>query len=230
MSDADAERAWVEALNARSVEEWDGLAPPHCFDLSCPAGGVAHPEVWEVGAFNGRWTADMLARWPDIHITCFEPQDWCVAQLWERFLDEVTAGRVTIVPFALGDRPGRFHMGDWGTDGCSFTKGHTWTRENPSRLSGEGRMADAVQLVAQRPEITLAMINIEGYEYALLPHLAQAGLLGRFRQLGVQMHPGLAPAGWDSDRLRALLLETHELTWDYGDVLSAWRRRESPDG
>lgn len=158
----------------------------------------------EVGGYKGRWALQIAERYqPRLYV--FEPQEWAY-----QVCREVLGNQAHIFNIALGDRAGDFPMGAWETDGCSFL------RDGESRVA----MREIGEVFAHYglTHIDLMLMNIEGYEYALIPHMLDKGILPC--RLMIQMH-GFAG---DSDALRTRLSHHYALLWDYGDVLSAWGR------
>lgn len=84
-------------------------------------------------------------------------------------------------------------MGEFGTDACSFINTGPDSREQ-----GNGLIRDYA-IVAEELEIDhidLMIMNIEGYEFELLPYLMELGLLENIDRLIIQFHLGF---GNDSD-------------------------------
>src|SRR5882757_6596575 len=76
-------------------------------------------------------------------------------------------------------------------------------------------------------EIALVKINIEGFEYVLLPYIIEKGLMNNIIDLQVQFH---LIEGKDCDKMYeeivARLRETHELTWRYPFCWENWKRKK----
>jgi len=168
--------------------------------------------VWEVGGYEGRWAQAIQDRYqPALYV--FEPQAWAFAKLQDRFRG---ASNVRIFPFGLGERYAELPMSEFETDGASFNR-------PPSRAAGLGKLHEIAHVASllHVAEIDLMLVNIEGYEFVLIPHMVHVGLLPR--RLLVQMHPfgEFSEAG-----LRAVLGQCYRLVWDYGHILTAWERME----
>ena len=165
--------------------------------------------VVEVGGYTGRWALQIAERYhPRLYV--FEPQDWaadvCQEVLWRR---------AEVYRCALGDHDGDVIMGRWGTDGCSL-------------LIEGGEPAVRMREIAaafrelEIDHIDLMMMNIEGYEYVLIPHMLSQDILPD--RLIVQFHPqtiGDARTAIVYDLLEAY---GYRIAWDYGIVLTAWER------
>lgn len=185
---------------------------------------AAHPEhVWdraaldwpltrdsvvvEVGGYKGRWALQIAERYhPMLYV--FEPQPWAVD-----VCRRVLGSRATVLNYGLGDRDAQAEMGDWETDGCSFVKSggdKAWMHEI-------GKAFEEVRI----GHIDLMLMNIEGYEYTLLPHMFDRDIWPD--RLMVQFHEFADPTG---DGLRAIqqrMAGRYKLDWDY-NVLTAWER------
>ena len=194
MSDHAAETI---AAAARIEHEWDRRA------LDWPL--TSYSVVVEVGGYKGRWALQIAERYrPRLYV--FEPQRWAA-----EVCREVLGNRAFIMDLALGADSGRQLMGEWETDGCSLVKDGA---EHQVELWEIGRVFRYLKI----DRIDLMLMNIEGYEYRLIPHMIDQGIIPE--RLMVQMH---SFAG-DSGALRGVLAEHYQLLWDYGDVLSAWGR------
>jgi len=109
-------------------------------------------------------------------------------------------------------------MGEFETDGASFLP--------RPRNQGVGEMVriDTFLAVSSIESIDLMLINIEGYEYDLLPFMIKKGIMPRIRNLMVQFHLFADPSGSATVGLRKSIGATHDILWDYGSTLVAWRR------
>lgn len=166
--------------------------------------------VWEVGGYEGRWAQAIQDRYqPALYV--FEPQPWAFQKLQDRFRG---TPNVRVFPFGLGERYATLPMSEFETDGASFNR-------PPSRVSGVGRLHEIRHIAAllHVTEIDLMLVNIEGYEFVLIPHMLQAGV--RPRWLMVQSHPF---GEYTDAALRLTLAADYRLLWDYGQLLSAWER------
>lgn len=160
--------------------------------------------VVEVGGYKGRWAYQIAERYGS-KLYVFEPQGWAY-----NVCREVLGDRATVLGYGLGVADGFLPMSSYETDGCTF-------------VGGDGPLCEVREIggVVKRlrlRHIDLMLINIEGGEYQLIPHMLGQGIVPE--RLMVQMHTF---AG-DSDALRAVLAERYRLLWDYGDVLTAWER------
>jgi FkbM family methyltransferase len=164
---------------------------------------TAASTVVDVGGYRGRWALQMAMRYP-VRILVYEPQAWAAD-----CCRSVLGTRATVYTYGLGVRDERLPMRAYETDGCSFVDGDGSTAE----------LRDAAQVLPERVDVML--MNIEGYEYTLLPYLIENDRLPD--ALMVQWHRHGDTSG-AHDALIAQIERTHRRLWDYGDVLMAWGR------
>jgi FkbM family methyltransferase len=169
--------------------------------------------VVEIGGYIGRWALQIAERYHP-HLYIFEPQPWAAQACGDALGD---AARV--LPYALGDRDGTFPMGAYETDGCSFLR--------PGDIPGTMREIGQAFKGLGLSHIDLMLMNIEGYEYTLLPYMLELGI--RPARLMVQFHPfddvQQAATARIFERLAAL---GYTVAWTYGLVLTAWERSQAP--
>ena len=197
----EAQLANVRAHAAKIDHEWDERS------LDWPL--TQDSIVVEVGGYTGRWALQIAERYGCM-IEVYEPQPWAAAVCAE-VLRPYTA---TVLPWGLGVRDETLPMGEWGTDGCSFVK------------DGGGEIAQLVDATTVLPDrIDLMLMNIEGYEYTLIPYMLDNGILPQ--RLMVQFHPFTeeqkAIQAQIYERLHAL---GYTIPWSYGVILTAWERAE----
>lgn len=136
--------------------------------------------------------------------------------------------RAELHPYAIGIEEGEYLMGEWGTDACTFvTPTH--------RASGSGRMVLATKALGDvawespSKQIDLFVVNMEGYEFDLIPHLLRGGWAPVIQRWAVQWHLDIA-ALEDQQTVRAMntaranqirfsLMQTHR---EELDVFPAW--------
>lgn len=136
----------------------DKAEAPALAGLDLPTGAV----VVVVGAYRGDTVRFITAHHPTAHIYAFEPQPWAY--------DELITSTVTkfAMNIALGDRDAEVPMYEFATDACSVMP------LEHSRQTGKGLMQDSHKVLVDMlgiNRIDLLFMNIEGYEYDLLPYL-----------------------------------------------------------
>ena len=178
--------------------EWDGYL-------------TADSVVVECGSYKGRWALQIAQRYnPTLY--CFEPQDWA----WrtsKRVLEEY---RAEVWQFGLGATRKYLPLDNYGTDGCGFSLVNAAFPDSPLPMGHINEIGEVFRVLCI-PPVDLMMINIEGYEYTLIPHMFAQGVFPQ--RFMVQCHEG------PYDDLRALTEQHYTNLWDYGRVLSAWERK-----
>lgn len=172
--------------------------------------------VLEVGGYQGRW-AKQIAEKYNPHLYVFEPQDWA----WEQCVSALKAyPNAQVLNYGLGLQTGRFPMGEYHTDGCSFVN-------VDSRERGSGYMREIVEVLDELKiqSIDLCLVNIEGYEFTLLPYMLDKGILERTRFFMCQFHIFADPDLSKYSTICEALERTHRVFFDFGTTLTAWERR-----
>lgn len=189
--------------------------------------------VVEVGGFKGRWASAMAGRY-QCRVEVFEPQIWAATRAGEA-LAEASNAKWGVHHYGLStlDDEGDQVMGAWGTDGCSLLKDEVYmeTYVGSRDKSNVARFRDALPVLNELGEIDVMMMNIEGYEYQLLPYIIGGGALDHIRYLAVQFHTAFEQAmtgRWANEYewLYELIGQTHrEMGWGFGRPLMTWERR-----
>ena len=125
------------------------------------------------GAYEGRYMHYLSKRFPKARVFGFEPQE-----------SKIDAARKygTVYNYGLATANRSVSMGQSGTDGASI-----------ANLNGEVEfveMRDAVEaihLVAKT--VDLAIFNMEGSEWALIPYLLDEMIHHRVKSMAIQFHP-----------------------------------------
>lgn len=188
-----------------------------------------------IGAYSGTVAELVLKERVWAMHWLFEPQDWACRQLRERFARH---SNVKVCQYGLGDREGVFQMGLYTSYDCTFVRGSIPFKDLPGVWYDAQLMefADTMR-VLNIQDIHYAHLNIEGYEYVLIPWMARQGWLSRCRLLGISWHdarfncPVKGPYMWRGERtpgydqMQALLPLTHELVLEI-DNWQSWLRKE----
>lgn len=170
--------------------------------------------VFDFGGYVGdlSWRLHKLFH-PQLHI--FEPIPQFVAILRQRFEG---LPNVTLHPFAIGDTDRRetFGIGAAGTG--AFAQ---------AQESIEVPFCSAKTVLPDLPQaIDLAVINIEGGEYELIPALHDCGFLSKIRKILIQFHwVGECPET-ARNNCRSLLSATHDLEWSYDFIWESYRLKK----
>lgn len=199
--------AYTRARAANPEHVWDRRA------IDWPLSSES--TVIEVGGYTGRWALQMAERYHP-HLYVFEPQPWAWATACA-----VLGDRADVRCYGLGTEDSNLPMGGWETDGCSFVKPGL----NIPGMTGEireiGRAFQELGIV----HIDLVLINVEGYEYTLIPHMLDRGILPL--RLMVQFHSFADDLGVKQAQIYERLAELgYVVAWTYGLMLTAWERKE----
>ncbi len=170
--------------------------------------------VFEVGGYQGRWAAEIAKRY-NPHLFVFEPQDWAYKNCAEALKEYP---KVKVLPYALGAVNARLTMQDWGTDGCSFTK------EPIGKPTGEAEMREIRKVLAEEriSHIDLMLMNIEGYELTLIPHMLKNHVFGHIRYFMCQFHVNGEEEEQHYWQIRDELGRKMLIRFNYGKVLTCW--------
>jgi len=182
--------------------------------------------IFVIGAYNGTIAQLLIEQEADARFYLFEPQDWAAAQLREKFGH---LPNVKVCEFGLGDCSGTFRMGLYQTYFCSFMRGSQELKGADTWF--DGRLVEIGDFLESEgiAEVYYASINIEGYEFVLLPHMAGKGLLERVRTIGISWHGpdctwlGQPVHGQEAEE--ETLAKTHDLVLSI-DNWQSWARRE----
>lgn len=174
--------------------------------------------VWDIGAYAGMVVASLQAGY-GCSISAFEPQVPIAEELQRRF------PRVKVLPFGLGIETGEFPMVQVGTDGASFV-----FEEGAHRQRGTGHLVEIGDQMRQMgiDNIDLMVMNIEGCEYALVPHMIRHDLIEKVRFLQMGTHPrGKLYGKMEIPTIEDILVgmrNTHFIYWNYALQWICWAR------
>ena len=169
--------------------------------------------VVECGAFHGRWALEIMQRAnPTLHM--FEPQMWLEPELKSTFKGW---SKAYVHMYGLGTETRQARLWEVGNDGATFV--------NNTDARDEGQVFDIREIGITFYDlglnaIDLMLINIEGGEYTLIPHMFAKQIFPKW--LMVQMHLKFG----DEHDLCQKIEQHYKMLWDYGSILRAWERRE----
>lgn len=196
------------------IQKWFEVDGDNTLALDWPLTEDSH--VWEIGGFEGRWAEQIWNKF-HCHITIFEPQLWAVENMKIRFAG-IT--KIDIRPYGLSLNDEMLQIGNYHTDGASLVKNDGREPTMPGFFKGFYH-----EIYDFPHDIDLALMNIEGYEYTLIPAFISSGMMGRFSDFWCQFHP----AGEDDHKkfidITVEISETHNLLWNCYPTAVAWRRR-----
>lgn len=176
--------------------------------------------VFDVGGYCGDW-ADHIAYKYDPHIYIFEPVQEFFAALRDRFADNP---KVKVEPYGLGSRDGFFNLYKCGAGSSLYRTSNSQERCEFKEFPRAVFELLQVQSMAD-VKIDLVSMNIEGGEYDLLMSMSNSGLMYQCRDIQIQFHPLWGNSYDERNRLRNLLIQTHDEVYCYPFVWEMWRRR-----
>jgi FkbM family methyltransferase len=194
---------------------------PLCFEFRLPPNST----IIIAGAYQGKVVQLLADLYPNYErIIGFEPQQWAVERARERLVHSKYP-RTPIFPHAIGIENGTFPMGEWNTDACSFI--NTGVRD-----TGEGKMLefDGEMYGLGVRRIDLAVLNMEGYEFKLMPYLREIGWAERIDRIACQWHVNLGAGGYEEideeinawQELGHKVIYDHRPQWTYTENWKRW--------
>jgi len=134
------------------------------------------------GAWKGFYMTSLAKRFPQARIIGFEPQ----TEAYEEISKWALPSNCELRNYGLGLCDQDAMMGAANSDGCSVL-----SNKAPFCVA---KIKDAVPVLSELGLITLFVMNMEGYEYLLLPYLIGSKVLRRVQSLAVQFHPEFCSA------------------------------------
>lgn len=171
--------------------------------------------VFEVGGYIGRWAREIAERFdPELHV--FEPQRWAYDQCRVALLPYPNA---TVYPYGLATERGVRPLGNFETDGCSLVN---IPQDKPT---GVGEFEEIRNFLDYRKirKIDLMLMNIEGYEFELIPHMIETGIMKRIHFFMCQFHLHERNE-CEYYELRKQIAKGRHIRFDYGPVLTCWEK------
>lgn len=174
--------------------------------------------VMEIGGFEGRWAQQM---WDKFHcyILVYEPQLWAAEKMMKRFAGNK---KIIVYPYGLSvSGEANFQMTNYETDGCSLVQ-----PQREDQKSSYGLFVHPLTELyrAGHKNIDVCLMNIEGYEYHLIPYLIHSNMMSIFRNFWCQFHP-TDDRDRRADEIKVNMGLTHDLLWNYYPTAVAWRRK-----
>jgi FkbM family methyltransferase len=167
--------------------------------------------VWDVGAFEGGWSADMLARYPTAALLIFEPV--------RAYAEAVNRRLLSVYQFGLSDHDGEATITVAGDRSSTYEMGYPGTQETI-------KLRD-VSAVLGNQTIQVMKLNVEGAEYPILDRLLETGQIKQIGTLLIQFHTFIPNFGERYLAIRNGLLKTHNLAWRTPFVWERWDLRTS---
>ena len=206
--------AWFYLRRRRPVRQWkaDGGHYGTRFDFDVDEDDV----VFDVGGYDGNYTADFLDRHDPGRIHVFEPVGRFQEQIAYRFAAD---DRVVLHEYGLGGRTRVEEIAVGGSASSLYRPNMDDTEYVHVR--------DVKEVVDELgyDDVKLLKLNAEGAEYEILERLIEADYLDRFENVQVSFHHVVDRPGRKRAAIREHLAETHELSYDYAFVMEEWTRK-----
>lgn len=194
------------------VTKWHELNGDNTLALDWQLTEDSH--VWEIGGFEGRWAQQIWDKF-HCHITIFEPQMWAVERMEKRFEG---IEKIDIRPYGLWVSTTKLEVGAYETDGTSIYS----SKEPLARLEFVNFRDEIMDV----ENVDLALMNIEGAEFTLLPKFIATEAMRKFRYFWCQFHPGVLGSGdYEAAKIFTGIEQTHALLWTCYPTAVAWKRR-----
>ncbi len=142
--------------------------PELCESISNNLKGVKHPMVLDIGANIGLITLDILSKFPESKIFCFEP-GLIQSRLLKRTIEENDIKNVTVERYAVGDFDGQsdFYV-HTGKDSAKDGLVNTGRGEKAEKTTIKIKKLDSWWKENSQPKIDLIKIDTEGAELKVL--------------------------------------------------------------
>lgn len=228
----------ITALHNEWTLTRDGILPnllnPNALNTPSRPTPYDGPTIAIAGAYQGKLCQLFLELYNPTLVTGFEPARWAYLAAKER-LAPYPAHQVHLHPFGIGDHTeANLPMGDFNTDAQSFMPSSLNVREQGTGtlLAAEPCLklasppSQKTPTALYPPPIDLLVINMEGYEYVLLPHLlssplGQLSLLTQYvSSVAIQFHTHYQPSSLSHQLILSLLDEQYPHS--VHDYLPSW--------
>ena len=177
--------------------------------------------VFDCGAHLGFFAAEIFRRY-QCEVFCFEPMPRHFKELSKRFAD---TPRIVCLNYGIAPTSGEAKISVEG-EASSLFRTTASPESETVRFMG---VDEALQLAGGR-KIDLLKLNIEGGEFELLEAILARNLADRFRNIQVQFHQVIPDYHQRWQGIRAGLVRSHQLTYDYYFVFENWSLRTEQTG
>lgn len=177
---------------------------PMCRQFDLQPGNV----VIVAGCFTGKVMDLLLNLYPGIRIYGFDPQIWAIDKAAERLQE--FSGQWSLFSHGLGTEDATIKMYDYETDACSTDEFDT---HKPSFI-GVFRDFNEVMRNLNIGYINLFVMNMEGYEFTLLPYLFEKDWLVYIEKLAIQWHLHNRPSSEMDVLINTIQASWHNLVID----------------
>jgi FkbM family methyltransferase len=169
--------------------------------------------VFDVGAYEGEWSRRMAAKYTGYEIHAFEPAPRAFGVAQKRLAEY---SNVNLYNLALGTTTKKARLYDAQRDGATLLQ-----------IGGPAvdvQIMDFREFIGQESiqKIHLMSLNVEGWEFELLPYLISSNLIGQIERMMIQWHSANANSREQQFTIQDVLARTHRMSWNHG-AWEAWR-------
>lgn len=169
--------------------------------------------VFEIGGYEGRWAREIAERYnPELFV--FEPQIWAYEKCKENLKE---FDNTHVFEFGLGAETGVFPMGNWYTDGCSLVDIPNGKPRSTGIITEIYSFLQSMKV----EHIDLCLLNVEGYEFELIPYMIETGIMDKIEYFMCQFHMNCGGENEYHD-LRRQIGKNKKIRFDYGPILTCW--------
>lgn len=171
--------------------------------------------VFDIGAYEGAWTKRMAEKYETYQFHSFEPAPRAYGVACKRLVE---FDNVSLYNFALGTTTKKALLYDSQNDGATLIQ--------DDGASVGVQIMDFREFVEREgiKKIHLASVNVEGWEFELLPYLISTGLIRQIERLMIQWHSVVSNSREQQFAIQDAIALTHEMTWNLG-AWEAWSLR-----
>lgn len=179
--------------------------------------------VWEIGGYKGRWAKQMYDKY-QCYIDIYEPQPWAYEILLSTF--GVDHPKVSVKNYGLWVMDANLPLYGFETDGASIIPHETNNSTKNCDFHNIGmELQYSILAVNFTDFVDVCLMNVEGAEYVLIPHMIGAGIMDKIRFFWCQFHPRTPYDEAVEDVLFRKMEITHRLLWDCYPTAVAWERK-----
>lgn len=166
------------------------------------------------GCYTGKVMDLINTMYPESIIHGFDPQAWAIDQAQARFNGRPK--NIHFHPYALGVEQAEITMYDYETDACSTDLAY-----GKPTFVGEFRNFENVMRnistdpVYKNGYVDLFIMNMEGYEFTLLPYLLDRDWMSYIDNIAIQWHLHGRPDSEMNNLISAIESEFHTTAYDH---------------
>lgn len=171
--------------------------------------------VFDVGAYEGAWTKRMAEKYETYQFHSFEPAPRAYGVACKRLVE---FENVNLYNLALGTTTKKALLYDSQNDGATLIQ--------DDGAGVDVQIMDFMEFVEREniQRIHLMSVNVEGWEFELLPYLILTGLIRQIERLMIQWHSVVSSSRKRQFAIQDAIAVSHKMTWNLG-AWEAWSLR-----